>query len=245
MAGALFAVPALHVRGTLDAVLRIWGAQGRSSCLLAAPVLRLLLPGQHGRLAGARDRWGMVAARPPGWRDNACVRPRLPDRDDVLQNLLAADPSLRSPSWPQVPALNIRPRLGCPALPFRTPATVDAPQRSGAAGRQLAAEDDLLNNMGGMSVRGRDTSRRQASSIDFMISTLSADEFSRWRSHQFAFVRSLLSLRAAATSPSRRATWRACASGPVSGRQVCPSPFMEAVFRSNLLARELQRAFAQ
>jgi hypothetical protein len=171
-----------------------------------------------------------------------------------LQNLLAADPSLRSPSWPQVLAPQtfvlgwaVLRYLFVPLLPLtRLNAVVPV-------GASLPAEDDFaLNNMGGMSVlAGRAIlPRRQAFFNRFHdLDALSADEFSRWRSHQFAFVQKLALVaggrRLLLKSPSHTARVRYLRDLFPGAKFVHISRSPEAVFRSNLLlARELQRAFA-
>ncbi|MGX8008387.1 sulfotransferase family protein [Mesorhizobium sp. ORM8.1] len=171
-----------------------------------------------------------------------------------LQNLLAADPGLRSPSWPQVLAPQsfalgwvVLRYLFVPLLPLtRLDAVVPV-------GARLPAEDDFaLNNMGGMSVlAGRAMlPRRQAFFNRYHdLDALSADEFSRWRSHQLAFVQKLTLVaggrRLLLKSPSHTARVRYLLDLFPGAKFVHISRSPETVFRSNLLlARELQRAFA-
>jgi hypothetical protein len=78
---------------------------------------------------------------------------------------------------------------------------------------------------------------------------LSAEELSRWRSHQFAFVQKLTLVaggrRLLLKSPSHTARVRYLQELFPGAKFVHISRSPEAVFRSNLvLARELQRAFA-
>jgi hypothetical protein len=171
-----------------------------------------------------------------------------------LQNLLAADPSLRSPSWPQVLAPQtfvlgwvLLRYLFVPLLPLtRLNAVVPV-------GARLPAEDDFaLNNLGGMSIlAGRAMlPRRQAFFNRFHdLDALSKEELSRWRSHQLAFVQKLTLVaggrRLLLKSPSHTARVRYLQELFPGAKFVHISRSPEVVFRSNLLlARELQRAFA-
>ncbi|WP_395449205.1 sulfotransferase family protein [Aminobacter sp. UC22_36] len=171
-----------------------------------------------------------------------------------LQNLLAADPGLRSPSWPQVLAPQtfvlgwvLLRYLFVPLLPLtRLNAVVPV-------GAKLPAEDDFaLNNLGGMSVlAGRAMlPRRQAFFNRFHdLDALSKEELSRWRSYQFAFLQKLTLVaggrRLLLKSPSHTARVRYLLELFPGAKFVHISRSPEVVFRSNLLlARELQRAFA-
>ena len=245
----------------LDAVLRIlWRAQGQIPPAYWPRLVLLLLLSGISTVASLPERvivgvW--LRLRPPRMeRDNApvFVLGYFRSGTTFLQNLLAADPSLRSPSWPQVLAPQtfvlgwaVLRYLFVPLLPLtRLNAVVPV-------GASLPAEDDFaLNNMGGMSVlAGRSIlPRRQAFFNRFHdLDALSADEFSRWRSHQFAFVQKLALVaggrRLLLKSPSHTARVRYLRELFPGAKFVHISRSPEAVFRSNLLlARELQRAFA-
>jgi hypothetical protein len=245
----------------LDAVLRIlWRAQGQIPPAYWPRLVLLLLLSGINTVASLPERvilgvW--LRLRPPQMqRDNApvFVLGYFRSGTTFLQNLLAADPSLRSPSWPQVLAPQtfvlgwvLLRYLFVPLLPLtRLNAVVPV-------GAGLPAEDDFaLNNMGGMSVlAGRAVlPRRQAFFNRFHdLDALSADEFSRWRSHQFAFVQKLALVagerRLLLKSPSHTARVRYLLELFPGAKFVHISRPPEVVFRSNLLlARELQRAFA-
>lgn len=245
----------------LDAVLRVlWQAQGQVPPAYWPRLVLLLLLSGINTVASLPERvivqvW--LRLRPPRMaRDNApvFVLGYFRSGTTFLQTLLAADPSLRSPSWPQVLApqtfvlgwVFLR-YLFVPLLPLtRLDAVVPV-------GANLPAEDDFaLNNMGGMSVlAGRAMlPRRQAFFNRFHdLDALSADEFRRWRSHQFAFVQKLALVsggrRLLLKSPSNTARVRYLLELFPGAKFVHISRSPETVFRSNLvLARELQRAFA-
>jgi hypothetical protein len=245
----------------LDAVLRIlWRAQGRIPPAYWPRLVLLLLLSGISTVASQPERMivgAWLRLRPPRMeRDNApvFVLGYFRSGTTFLQNLLAADPGLRSPSWPQV----LAPQtfvLGWTALrylfvPLLPLTRLDAVVPVGA---RLPAEDDFaLNNMGGMSVlAGRAMlPRRQALFNRYHdLDALSADEFSRWRSHQLAFVQKLTLVaggrRLLLKSPSHTARVRYLQDLFPGAKFVHISRSPEAVFRSNLvLARELQRAFA-
>lgn len=245
----------------LEAVLRIlWRAQGQIPAAYWPRLVLLLLLSGISTVASLPERvivgvW--LRLRPPRMeRDNApvFVLGYFRSGTTFLQNLLAADPSLRSPSWPQVLAPQtfvlgwaVLRYLFVPLLPLTRLNTVMP------VGAGLPAEDDFaLNNMGGMSVlAGRAIlPRRQAFFNRFHdLDALSAGEFSRWRSHQFAFVQKLTLVaggrRLLLKSPSHTARVRYLLELFPGAKFVHISRSPEAVFRSNLLlARELQRAFA-
>ncbi|WP_258589331.1 sulfotransferase family protein [Mesorhizobium sp. AR02] len=245
----------------LDAVLRIlWHAEGRIPPAYWPRLVLLLLLSGISTVASLPERmilWLWLRLRPPRMeRDNApvFVLGYFRSGTTFLQNLLAADPSLRSPSLPQVLAPQtfvlgwvLLRYLFVPLLPLtRLNAVVPV-------GARLPAEDDFaLNNMGGMSVlAGRAMfPRRQAFFNRFHdLDALSVDEFSRWRSHQFAFVQKLALVaggrRLLLKSPSHTARVRYLLELFPGAKFVHISRSPEVVFRSNLLlARELQRAFA-
>lgn len=245
----------------LDAVMRIlWRAEGRIPPAYWPRLALLLLISGINTIASLPERLILGAwlrLQPPRMeRDNApvFVLGYFRSGTTFLQNLLAADPSLRSPSWPQVLAPQtfvlgwvLLRYLFVPLLPLtRLNAVVPV-------GARLPAEDDFaLNNMGGMSVlTGRAIlPRRQAFFNRFHdLDALSADEFSRWRSHQLAFVQKLALVaggrRLLLKSPSHTARVRYLLELFPGAKFVHISRSPEVVFRSNLfLARELQRAFA-
>ena len=245
----------------LDAVLRIlWRAEGQIPPAYWPRLVLLLLLSGISTAASLPERvivGAWLRLRPPRMeRDNApvFVLGYFRSGTTFLQNLLAADPSLRSPSWPQVLAPQtfvvgwaVLRYLFVPLLPLtRLDAVVPV-------GARLPAEDDFaLNNMGGMSVlAGRAVlPRRQAFFNRFHdLDALSADEFGRWRSHQFAFVQRLALVaggrRLLFKSPSHTARVRYLLELFPGAKFVHISRSPEVVFRSNLLlARELQRAFA-
>jgi hypothetical protein len=245
----------------LDAVLRIlWRAEGQIPPAYWPRLVLLLLLSGINTVASLPERvilGVLLRLRPPQMeRDNApvFVLGYFRSGTTFLQNLLAVDPSLRSPSWPQV----LAPQtfvlgwvlLRCLFLPLLPLTRLNAVVRVGA---RLPAEDDFaLNNMGGMSVlAGRAVlPRRQAFFNRFHdLDALSPDEFSRWRSHQFAFVQKLALVaggrRLLLKSPSHTARVRYLLELFPGAKFVHISRSPEVVFRSNLLlARELQRAFA-
>lgn len=245
----------------LDAVLRVlWRAQGQIPPAYWPRLVLLLLLSGISTVASLPERvivgvW--LRLRPPRMeRDNApvFVLGYFRSGTTFLQNLLAADPSLRSPSWPQVLAPQtfvlgwvLLRYLFVPLLPLtRLNAVVPV-------GARLPAEDDFaLNNLGGMSIlAGRAVlPRRQAFFNRFHdLDGLSARELSRWRSHQFAFVQKLTLVaggrRLLLKSPSHTARVRYLQELFPGAKFVHISRSPEMVFRSNLLlTRELQRAFA-
>lgn len=245
----------------LDAVLRIlWRAEGQIPPAYWPRLVLLLLFSGISTVASLPERV-IVAAwlrlrPPPMERGNApvFVLGYFRSGTTFLQNLLAADPSLRSPSWPQVLAPQtfvvgwaVLRYLFVPLLPLTRLDTIVP------VGARLPAEDDFaLNNMGGMSVlAGRAMlPRRQAFFNRFHdLDALSADEFGRWRSHQVAFVQRLALVaggrRLLLKSPSHTARVRYLQDLFPGAKFVHISRSPEVVFRSNLLlARELQRAFA-
>lgn len=245
----------------LDAVLRIlWRAQGQIPPAYWPRLVLLLLLSGISTIASLPERvilgvW-LRLRPPPMERDNApvFVLGYFRSGTTFLQNLLAADPSLRSPNWPQVLApqafvlgWGVLRYLFVPLLPL-TRLKVVVPVGAG-----LPAEDDFaLNNMGGMSVlAGRAIlPRRQAFFNRFHdLDALSADELGRWRSHQFAFVQKLALVaggrRLLLKSPSHTARVRYLLELFPGAKFIHISRSPEVVFRSNLLlARELQRAFA-
>lgn len=245
----------------VDAVLRIlWRAEGQIPPAYWPRLVLLLLLSGINTVASLPERLILGAwlrLRPPRMeRDNApvFVLGYFRSGTTFLQNLLATDPSLRSPSWPQVLAPQtfvlgwvLLRYLFVPLLPLtRLNAVVPV-------GARLPAEDDFaLNNMGGMSVlAGRAVlPRRQAFFNRFHdLDALSADEFGRWRSHQFAFVQKLALVaggrRLLLKSPSHTARVRYLLELFPGAKFVHISRSPEVVFRSNLLlASELQRAFA-
>ncbi|MBW8908334.1 MAG: sulfotransferase [Mesorhizobium sp.] len=245
----------------LEAVLRVlWRAQGQIPPAYWPHLVLLLLLSAISTVVSLPERvvvGAWLRLRPPRMkRDNApvFVLGYFRSGTTFLQNLLAADPCLRSPSWPQVLAPQtfvlgwvVLRYLFVPLLPLtRLNAVVPV-------GAGLPAEDDFaLNNMGGMSVlAGRALlPRRQAFFNRYHdLDALSANEFSRWRSHQLAFVRKLTLVaggrRLVLKSPSHTARVRYLRELFPGAKFVHISRSPEAVFRSNiLLARELQRAFA-
>lgn len=245
----------------LDAVLRtLWRAEGQIPPAYWPRLVLLLLLSGINTIASLPERvilGAWLRLRPPPMeRDNApvFVLGYFRSGTTFLQNLLAADPGLRSPSWPQVLApqafvlgWTLLRYVFVPLLPLtRLDAVVPV-------GARLPAEDDFaLNNLGGMSIlAGRAVlPRRQAFFNRFHdLDGLSADELSRWRSHQFAFVQKLTLVaggrRLLLKSPSHTARVRYLQELFPGAKFVHISRSPEVVFRSNLLlARELQRAFA-
>ncbi|AZO43727.1 sulfotransferase [Mesorhizobium sp. M7D.F.Ca.US.005.01.1.1] len=245
----------------LDAVLRIlWRAEGNIPPAYWPRLVLLLLLSGVNTVASLPERVILAAwlrLRPPQMgRDNApvFVLGYFRSGTTFLQNLLAADPDLRSPSWPQVlapqafvPGWFLLRYLFVPLLPLtRLGAVVPV-------GAKLPGEDDFaLNNLGGMSVlAGRAIlPRRQAFFNRFHdLDALSKGELSRWRSHQFGFVQKLTLVaggrRLLLKSPSHTARVRYLQELFPGAKFVHISRSPEVVFRSNLLlARELQRAFA-
>jgi hypothetical protein len=245
----------------LDAVLRVlWRVQGHIPPAYWPRLVFLLLLSGINTIASLPERvivGAWLRLRPPRMeRDNApvFVLGYFRSGTTFLQNLLAADPGLRSPSWPQVLAPQtfvlgwvLLRYLFVPLLPLtRLDAVVPV-------GARLPAEDDFaLNNMGGMSIlAGRAIlPRRQAFFGRFHdLDALSKEELSRWRSHQLAFVQKLTLVaggrRLLLKSPSHTARVRYLRELFPGAKFVHISRSPEAVFRSNLvLVRELQRAFA-
>ncbi|QPC91064.1 sulfotransferase [Mesorhizobium sp. INR15] len=245
----------------LDPVLRIlWRAEGQIPPAYWPRLFLLLLLSAVTTVASMPERvilWAWLRLRPPRMEhDNApvFVLGYFRSGTTFLQNLLAADPSLKSPTWPQVLAPQgfvagwvLLRYLFVPLLPLtRLNAVVPV-------GGKLPAEDDFaLNNLGGMSIlAGRAIlPRRQAFFNRFHdLDALSADEFSRWRTHQFAFVQKLTLIaggrRLLLKSPSHTARVRYLLELFPGAKFVHISRSPEVVFRSNiLLVRELQRAFA-
>ena len=245
----------------LDAVLRVlWYAEGKIPPAYWPRLVLLLLLSGINTIASLPERvilWAWLRLRPPRMeRDKApvFVLGYFRSGTTFLQNLLAADPNLRSPSWPQVLAPQtfvlgwaLLRYLFVPLLPLTR---LDAVVPMGA---KLPAEDDFaLNNLGGMSIlAGRAVlPHRQAFFNRFHdLDGLSADELSRWRSHQFGFVQKLTLVaggrRLLLKSPSHTARVRYLRELFPGAKFVHISRSPEVVFRSNLLlARELQRAFA-
>ena len=245
----------------LDAVVRVlWRAEGAIPLAYWPRLLFLLLFSGINTIASLPERVILGAwlwLRPPRMeRDKApvFVLGYFRSGTTFLQTLLATDPSLRSPSWPQVLAPQtfvlgwaLLRYLFVPLLPLtRLSAVVPV-------GAKLPAEDDFaLNNLGGMSIlAGRAVlPRRQAFFNRYHdLDGLSADELSCWRSHQLAFVRKLTLVaggrRLLLKSPSHTARVRYLLELFPGAKFVHISRSPEAVFQSNLLlARELQRAFA-
>ena len=245
----------------IDAILRIlWRAKGHIPPAYWPRLLLLLLLSGINTVASLPERLILAAwlrLRPPRIeRDHApvFVLGYFRSGTTFLQNLLAADPALRSPRWPEVLAPQtfvlgwvILRYLFVPILPLTR---LDAVAPVGAS---LPAEDDFaLNNWGGMSIlAGRAVlPRRQAFFNRFHdLDALTPDELSRWRSHQLAFVQKLTLLAAGRRlllkSPSHTARVRHLLDLFPGAKFVHISRPPEVVFRSNLLlARELQRAFA-
>lgn len=245
----------------LDAVLRVlWYAEGKIPPAYWPRLVLLLLLSGINTIASLPERvilWAWLRLRPPRMeRDNApvFVLGYFRSGTTFLQNLLATDPNLRSPSWQQVLAPQtfvlgwaLLRYLFVPLLPLTR---LDAVVPMGA---RLPAEDDFaLNNLGGMSVlAGRAVlPRRQAFFNRFHdLDGLSAAELSRWRSHQFGFVQKLTLVaggrRLLLKSPSHTARVRYLRELFPGAKFVHISRSPEVVFRSNLLlVRELQRAFA-
>jgi hypothetical protein len=245
----------------LDAVLRVLlRAEGQIPLAYWPRLVLLLLLSGINTIASLPERvilGAWLRLRPPRMeRDNApvFVLGYFRSGTTYLQNLLAADPGLRSPSWPQVLAPQtfvlgwvLLRYLFVPLLPLtRLDAVVPV-------GAKLPAEDDFaLNNLGGMSIlAGRAVlPRRQAFFNRFHdLDGLSEDELSRWRSHQLAFVQKLTLVaggrRLLLKSPSHTARVRYLLELFPGAKFVHISRCPEVVFRSNLLlARELQRVFA-
>lgn len=245
----------------LDAVVRIlWRAEGEIPPAYWPRLVLLLLLSGINTAASLPERvilWAWLRLRPPRMeRDKApvFVLGYFRSGTTFLQNLLAADPNLRSPSWPQVLAPQtfvlgwaLLRYLFVPLLPLTR---LDAVVPMGA---KLPAEDDFaLNNLGGMSIlAGRAVlPHRQAFFNRFHdLDGLSADELSRWRSNQLAFVQKLTLVaggrRLLLKSPSHTARVRYLQELFPGAKFVHISRSPEVVFRSNLLlAHELQRAFA-
>ena len=171
-----------------------------------------------------------------------------------LQNLMAADQSLASPSWPQVLApqtfvlgWTLLRYLFVPLLPLTRLEAV-APMGAGHPG-----EDDFaLNSMGGMSIlAGRAILPQSQAFFNRFhdLDALSVDELDRWRSHQLWFVQKLALVaggrRLLLKSPSHTARVRYLLDLFPGAKFVHISRRPEVVLQSNLLlARELQRAFA-
>jgi len=245
----------------IDAVLRLlWRADGHIPPPYWPRLLLLLLLSGINTLASLPERLILAAwlrLRPPRIERHQApvfVLGYFRSGTTFLQNLLAADPDLRSPRWPEVLAPQtfvlgwvILRYLLMPILPL-TRLDAVAP-----VGSSLPAEDDFaLNNWGGMSIlAGRAIlPRRQAFFNRFHdLDTLTPDELRRWRSHQLSFVRKLTLMaggrRLLLKSPSHTARVRYLLHLFPGAKFVHISRPPEVVFRSNLLlARELQRAFA-
>jgi hypothetical protein len=245
----------------LDGVLRIlWRAEGQIPPAYWPRLVLLLLLSGISTVASLPERailgvW--LRLRPPRMEPNNApvfVLGYFRSGTTFLQNLLEADLTLRSPTWPQVLAPQtfvlgwaLLRYLFVPLLPLTR---LDAVVPVGAG---LPAEDDFaLNNLGGMSIlAGRAIlPRRQAFFNRFHdLDALSADELISWRSHQLAFVQKLTLVaggrRLLLKSPSHTARVRYLLELFPGAKFVHISRSPEAVFRSNLvLARELQRAFA-
>ena len=171
-----------------------------------------------------------------------------------LQNLMAADQSLKSPSWPQVLApqtfvigWTLLRYLFVPLLPLTRLGAV-AP----IGARQPGEDDFALNSMGGMSIlAGRAMLPRSQAFFNRFhdLDALSGDELNRWRSHQVWFVEKLALVaggrRLLLKSPSHTARLRYLVDLFPGAKFVHISRRPEVVLQSNLmLARELQRAFA-
>lgn len=171
-----------------------------------------------------------------------------------LQNLLAADPTLRSPRWaealaPQTFVLGwtIFRILLVPFLPLT---------RLGAVvpiGATLPAEDDFaLNNWAGVSIlAGRAVLPRQQGFYNRFqdLDDLTPAERERWRFYQRAFIQKLMLIsggrRLVLKSPSHTARVRYLLKLFPGAKFVHISRSPGVVFRSNLLlARALQRSFA-
>ncbi|MBZ9767233.1 sulfotransferase [Mesorhizobium sp. CA6] len=245
----------------LDAVLRVlWRAEGRLPPVYWPRLMLLFLISGINTIASLPERvilGAWLRLRPPRMEpDNApvFVLGYFRSGTTFLQNLLSADPDLRSPGWPQVLAPQtfvlgwaLLRYLFVPLLPLtRLDAVVPV-------GARLPAEDDFaLNNLGGMSIlAGRAVlPRRQAFFNRYQdLDSLSAQELNRWRSHQLAFVQKLTLVaggrRLLLKSPSHTARVRHLLELFPGAKFVHISRSPEAVFRSNLvLTRELQRAFA-
>ena len=245
----------------IDAVLRIlWRAEWHIPPAYWPRLLLLLLLSGVNTVASLPERLILAAwlrLRPPRIERHQApvfVLGYFRSGTTFLQNLLAADPALRSPRWPEVLAPQtfvlgwvILRYLFLPILPLTR---LDAVVPVGAS---LPAEDDFaLNNWGGMSIlAGRAIlPRRQAFFNRFQdLDSLTPDERRRWRSHQLAFVQKLTLLaggrRLLLKSPSHTARVRYLLELFPGAKFVHISRPPEVVFRSNLLlARELQRAFA-
>ncbi|MBZ9660962.1 sulfotransferase [Mesorhizobium sp. ESP-6-4] len=245
----------------LDAVLRVlWRAEGRLPPAYWPRLMLLFLISGINTIASLPERvilGAWLRLRPPRMEpDNApvFVLGYFRSGTTFLQNLLSADPDLRSPGWPQVLAPQtfvlgwaLLRYLFVPLLPLtRLDAVVPV-------GARLPAEDDFaLNNLGGMSIlAGRAVlPRRQAFFNRYQdLDSLSAQELNRWRSHQLVFVQKLTLVaggrRLLLKSPSHTARVRHLLELFPGAKFVHISRSPEAVFRSNLvLTRELQRAFA-
>jgi len=245
----------------IDAVLRIlWHAQWQIPPAYWPRLLLLLMVSGINTVASVPERLILAAwlrLRPPRIERQQApvfVLGYFRSGTTFLQNLLAADPALRSPCWPEV----LAPQAFVPGwrilryflVPFLPLTRLDAVVPVGAS---LPAEDDFaLNNWGGMSIlAGRAIlPRRQAFFNRFHdLEALTPNERRRWRSHQLAFVQKLTLLaggrRILLKSPSHTARIRHLLELFPGAKFVHISRAPEAVFRSNLLlARELQRAFA-
>lgn len=247
--------------GPIDAVLSIlWRARGRVHPAYWPRLALLLVLSTISTFASLPERMILAAwlrLRPPRLeRDNApvFVLGYFRSGTTFLQNLMAADHSLKSPSWSQVLApqtfvlgWTLLRYLFVPLLPLMQ---LDAVAPIGA---KLPAEDDFaLNNMGGMSVlAGRAVfPRKQAFFNRFHdLDALSAQELRRWRSHQLTFIHKLSLVaggrRILLKSPSHTARVRYLLDLFPGAKFVHISRSPEMVLRSNImLVRELQRAFA-
>lgn len=245
----------------IDAILRIlWRAEWHIPPAYWPRLLLLLLLSGINTVASLPERLILAAwlrLQPPRIERHQApvfVLGYFRSGTTFLQNLLAADPALRSPRWPEVLAPQtfvlgwvILRYLFVPILPL-TRLDAVAP-----VGSSLPAEDDFaLNNWGGMSIlAGRAIlPRRQAYFNRFHdLDALTSNERTRWRSHQLAFVQKLTLFAAGRRlllkSPSHTARVRHLLDLFPGAKFVHISRPPEMVFRSNLLlARELQRAFA-
>jgi hypothetical protein len=171
-----------------------------------------------------------------------------------LQNLLAADPALRSPLWAEV----LAPQTFAVGwwifrylfVPFTKLARLDAVAPIGTG---LPAEDEFaVNNWSGMSLMaGRALlPQRQAFYQRYHdLEGLSVRERTRWSAYHRAFLQKLTLIsdrrRLVLKSPSHTARVRHLLRLYPGAKFVHISRWPADVFRSNvLLARELQRAFA-
>jgi omega-hydroxy-beta-dihydromenaquinone-9 sulfotransferase len=245
----------------IDAILRIlWRAQGEIPPAYWPRLLLLLLVSGINTVASLPERLVLAAwlrLRPPRIERHQAplfVLGYFRSGTTFLQNLLAADPALRSPRWPEVLAPQtfvvgwvILRYLFVPLLPLTRLDTV-AP-----VGATLPAEDDFaLNNWGGMSIlAGRAILPRQQAFFNRFhdLDALTPSERRRWCAHQLSFVQKLTLIAAGRRlllkSPSHTARVRHLLKLFPGAKFVHISRSPEVVFRSNLLlARELQRAFA-